>query len=83
MNADISFQRVMKISAGTYSEVESTPFFLTFESSDNSDDIPNCYSHGRLCLHLEDKALALALVEAINRVVADHEAAKQPTLEAA
>jgi hypothetical protein len=71
MFASISFQNVNKISAHAYPELESTPFFIAFESTENDD---SQYSRGEVCLHIEDATLALALVEAINRTVAEHKA---------
>jgi hypothetical protein len=73
MFASISFQNITKLSAHAFADLESTPFFLQFESTENSDD-GGQYSRGEVCLHIADATLALALVEAINRTVAEHNA---------
>lgn len=73
MYANLSFQNVAKIKASAYLELDSTPFFIHFQSTQN-DDRGDHYSRGELCLHIRDKVLAAALVEAINRVVDEHEA---------
>jgi hypothetical protein len=81
MFASISFQNITKISAHAFADLESTPFFIQWESSENSED-GGQYSRGEICLHIEDATLALALVEAINRTVAEHSAkSEQPALE--
>jgi hypothetical protein len=67
MYASISFQRVKSISASTFSDLESTPFFLRFESIENGEDGKH-YSVGEICIHLENRSLADALVKAINGV---------------
>jgi hypothetical protein len=78
MYASISFQNVSKVTAHAFLDLDSTPFFVAFESTEN-DEGGKQYSRGEVCLHLKDRALASALAEAINRVVAEHEAAtKKP-----
>lgn len=80
MYASISFQGLKNLTANTFDELPSAPLIVTFESVKN-DDTGAHYSRGEICLHLKNRALAKALVEAINRAVAEHEA--QKTLEAA
>lgn len=82
MFASISFQKVSKITANAFLDLESAPFFIAFESTEN-DEAGNHYSRGEVCLHLEDRALAEALVEAINRVVAEHATKLEQQKEAA
>lgn len=78
MFSSISFQNITKLCADTFADLESTPFFLHFESSENFEH-GGQYSRGEICLHLADKDLALALVEAINRTISEH-AAKSEAL---
>jgi hypothetical protein len=73
MFASISFQNITKLQAHAFADLESTPFFIQFESSENSED-GGQYSRGEVCLHLADATLAKALVEAINRTVSEHNA---------
>jgi hypothetical protein len=81
MFASLSFQNITKLSAHAFPDLESTPFFIQFESSENSED-GGQYSRGEICLHLADKVLAESLVKAINRTVAEHSAkSEQPALE--
>lgn len=76
MFASISFQKVNKVTASAFLDLESTPFFIAFESIEN-DETGNHYSRGEVCLHLADRDLASALVKAINRVVSEHIDRKQ------
>lgn len=82
MFASISFQKVSKVTASAFPDLESTPFFINFESTENGESGEH-YSRGEVCLHLADKVLASALVEAINRTVAEHEAMAELKAEAA
>lgn len=82
MFSSISFQKVGKVTANAFLDLDSTPFFISLESTEN-DESGDHYSRGEICLHLEDRALAEALVEAINRVMAEHAAKQEPQSEAA
>ena len=73
MFTSISFQNITKLSSLCYADLESTPFFIQFESTEN-DGGANHYARGEVCLHIADAALARALVEAINNTVAEHNA---------
>ena len=81
MYADISFQQVNKITASAFLDLASTPLMIRFQSTYN-DKAGFHYSRAQFVLHLENKSLAEALVEAINRVVAEHDV-KLPTFQEA
>ena len=68
MYTNVSFQRVKKITAHAFLDLESTPLMIRFDSADKGAAI----SCGEICIHLENVKLAQALVEAINSVVAAH-----------
>ena len=73
MYTQTSFQNIASIKAKAYLDLESTPVILDFVSKDYRDQF-GTPTHSEIILHVENRALAAALVEAINRVVADHEA---------
>lgn len=64
-----SFQNIKLTKAGTFSDLPSTPFFIKFNST--GDD-----SYGEVCFHLENAALAEALVKAFNDTLAEFEPTK-------
>lgn len=74
---NFSIQHIGHIEAHAYLDLQSTPITISFESS-VSADVNGFKARSEVCLHLENRALAAALVEAINRVVAEHTGAKQP-----
>jgi hypothetical protein len=78
MYAGISIQRIKNIKAHAFLELESTPLTIGFESAERGGN----YAHGNIVLHLEDAALAAALVEAINSTIAKHAAETQPATDA-
>lgn len=66
MYAGISFQNVRLTSADVFSDLESVPMHIRFESEDGS--------YGKVCFHLENVPLAEALVKAINETLAQFRA---------
>lgn len=73
MFASLSFQNIEKLSAHCFADLESTPFFIQFESTENDEEHTQ-YSRGEICLHLCDAVLAQALVKVINDTIAAHTA---------
>lgn len=59
-----SFHNVRLTPAKVFDELESTPFFIGFVSTEDG-------SYGEICFHLGKKYLAIALVEAINNTLAE------------
>lgn len=66
MYASLSFQNIKMISASTFADLESVPFFIKFETTKENEN-----GRAELCLHLGNAPLALALVTAINDVLKD------------
>jgi hypothetical protein len=65
MYADFSLQRVRIMRAYAFLDMESTPIMIEFETAGGA-------SHCTICLHLEDAALADALVKTINATIKQH-----------
>jgi hypothetical protein len=65
MWADFSLQQVRIMRAFAFLDLESTPIMIEFENGRDG-------SHCSICLHLEDAALADALVRTINATIKQH-----------
>lgn len=62
-----SFQNIRLTAASAFVDLESTPLFLKFSSTNADND-----SYGEVCFHIENAPLAAALVKAINDVLAEY-----------
>lgn len=74
MYADFSIQQAVIREVVVYAELESTPLLIKLDARSGA-------SFGQICLHLENRELALALAKAINETLQAFEAA--PSAEAA
>lgn len=68
-----SFQNIRLTAASAFVDLESTPFFLKFTSTNANND-----SYGEVCFHIENAPLAAALVNAINAVLAEYGVSQEP-----
>lgn len=65
MYASTSFQNIRITEASTFAELESVPFTIKFVGTEHG-------ANGDVCFHLGNAPLAVALVKAINDVVAEY-----------
>lgn len=71
MYVNPSFQNIRITTASTFADLESVPFYLKFTSTENK-------SYGEVCFHIGNAPLAVALVNAINAVLAEYGASQEP-----
>ncbi|MDE2021086.1 MAG: hypothetical protein KGJ13_12180, partial [Patescibacteria group bacterium] len=66
-----NFQNIRLIPSNAHLDLESVPFYINFESTQNN-------SYGNVCFHIENATLAAALVKAINETLTAFTPAKSP-----